>query len=94
MNGEELSDRVIERFAYCLLPCAYCLLAVWARAGITTGILSETRGAEMCAKGVIFGGFGREKRGQKGVFLAPKSRGKGHFCALKVFFEPESDSMS
>ena len=80
MNGEELSDRVMERFAYCLLPCAYCLLAVWARAGIIMGILSETRGAEMYAKGVLLGGFGREKGGQKGAFGASKAGKMVLFC--------------
>ena len=74
---------MIERFAYCLLPCAYCLLAVWARAGgVNMGILSEQRGAEMCAKWVIFGGFGREKRGQKGVFWASEA-GKRRFFAYR-----------
>ena len=45
-----------------------------------TGIVSETTGAEMGAKGVIFGGFGREKGGQKGVFWAPEAGKKALFC--------------
>jgi hypothetical protein len=35
--------------------------------------LSEKEGAEMGAKRVILGGFGREKRGQKGEFGASKA---------------------
>jgi hypothetical protein len=34
----------------------------------------------MGRKGVIFGGFGREKRGQKGVFWAPKAGKKALFA--------------
>jgi hypothetical protein len=34
----------------------------------------------MGRKGVIFGGFGREKRGQKGVFLAPEAGKRALFC--------------
>ena len=48
--------------------------------GINTGKVSDKREAEMCAKGVIFGGFGREKGGQKGVFGASKVRKKAFFC--------------
>jgi hypothetical protein len=44
------------------------------------GNLSETEGSGMGAKRVIFGGFGREKRGQKGVFGASKAGKKGLFC--------------
>ena len=36
----------------------------------------------MCAKGVIFGGFGREKGGQKGVFGASEA-GKRRFFACR-----------
>ena len=42
--------------------------------------MSEKRGAEMCAKGVLFGGFRREKGGQKGVFRASKAGKKALFC--------------
>ena len=45
--------------------------------------MSETEGSEMCAKGVIFGGFGREKRGQKGVFWASKAGEKALFGVRK-----------
>ena len=48
--------------------------------GKSKGKLSETRGAEMCAKWAIFGGFGREKRGQKGVFWAPEAGKKALFA--------------
>jgi len=34
----------------------------------------------MCAKGVIFGGFGRQKGGQKGVFGASEAGKKALFC--------------
>ena len=50
------------------------------RGGKSKGNLSENRGAEIGRKGVIFGGFGREKRGQKGVFRAPKAGKKALFC--------------
>ena len=42
--------------------------------------LSEKSGAEMCAKGVIFGGFWRRKGGQKGAFWASKAGKKAPFC--------------
>ena len=47
---------------------------------INTVNVSETRGAEMGRKWVIFGGLGREKRGQKGVFWASKAGKKALFC--------------
>ena len=50
---------------------------------MTTGILSETRGAEMCAKGAVFGGFGREKGGQKGAFGALEAGKKAFFACGK-----------
>jgi len=40
----------------------------------------------MCAKGVIFGGFGREKGGQKGAFGASKAGKKALFCVPKGKF--------
>ena len=61
------------------MPTAYWLFGR-GRAGIYSGTLSEQRDAEMCAKGVIFGGFGREKGGQKGVFGASKAGKKALFC--------------
>ena len=42
--------------------------------------MPEQEGAEMGRKGVVFGGFGREKRGQKGVFGASKAGKKALFC--------------
>ena len=42
--------------------------------------MSETEGAEMGRKLAIFGGFRREKRGQKGVFWAPEAGKKAFFC--------------
>ena len=39
----------------------------------------ENGGAEMGRKGVIFGGVGREKRGQKGAFGAPEAGKKAPF---------------
>ena len=61
------------------MPTAYWLFGR-GRAGITTGKVSDKRGAEMCAKGVIFGGFGRENGGQKGAFRASKAGKKVLFC--------------
>jgi len=40
---------------------------------MNTGKVSDKKGAEMGEKGVIFGGFKREKGGQKGVFWASKA---------------------
>jgi hypothetical protein len=34
----------------------------------------------MCAKWVILGGFGQEKRGKKGVFWPPEAGKKASFC--------------
>ena len=45
-----------------------------------TGNMADNRGAEMCEKRVIFGGFGREKGGEKGVFGASKAGKKAFFC--------------
>jgi hypothetical protein len=49
-------------------------------------------GAEMCAKRVIFGGFWREKGGEKGVFRASEGRkrrffacGRGNWRARRRF---------
>ena len=49
-------------------------------AGTITGNLSETRGAVMCVKWVIFGGFGRENGGEKGAFGASKAEKRRLFC--------------
>ena len=48
--------------------------------GINMGILSAKIGAEMCAKGVIFGGLGRKKGGEKGEFGASEAGKKALFC--------------
>jgi len=53
-----------------------------SQARLPKGNLSDTRGAEIGRKWVIFGGFGREKGGQKGVFAAPKA-GKRRFFACR-----------
>ena len=37
----------------------------------------------MCVKGAIFGGFGQEKRGQKGVLGASEAGKKALFCVRK-----------
>ena len=48
-------------------------------AGTNTGKLSDNGGVEMCAKWVIFGGFGRQKGGEKGVFWASEAWKKAPF---------------
>ena len=55
----------------------------------------------MGRKGVIFGGFGREKGVKKGVFWASKAGEKGYFWRTggviggrRGVFGPESDIMS
>ena len=45
------------------------------------GKLSENGGAKMCAKWVIFGGFGREKGGEEDVLWASKAGKMVLFCA-------------
>ena len=63
--------------------------------------MSANKGAEMCAKGVIWGCLKREKGGVMGVFLASKGAKKALFGVRKgemevaeVEFWPISDKMS
>ena len=43
------------------------------------GNVSETMGSKMGAKGVVLGGLGREKGGEKGVFVASEAGKKALF---------------
>ena len=80
MNGEELSDRAIERFAYCLLPCAYCLLAVWARAGGDNyGQSVRQKGRGNVRKRGDFRGVWAGKEGSEGRISGLESRKKATF---------------
>ena len=77
MNGEELSDREIERFVDCLLPCAYCLLAVWAWAGGDNyGHIVRNKGRGNVPKRGDFQGVWAAKEGSEGRIWGPGSRKK------------------
>ena len=75
-----MSDRVIERFAYCLLPGAYCLLAVWARAGRDNyGHIVRNKGRGNVRKRGHFRGVWAGIGGSEGRMWGLESREKGAF---------------